>query len=230
MSCTAINSLTGEVLVIPPSQNAKDIWPAEVLSAMVSPISGQPVISVRPTLSEFDGQSPLRRSHWRLLRGTNPWPDTIVFDCEYGTQSPSGLRQEGGESIEHHLGKLLVQAQLQQELAGKEGFTVALEYKIPIARTKQYRIADVCVLDNGVPVEVHEIQFSLIPPQEIAERTADYEAHGLVTPKWYLGPKLSGSQGIIQALSEFTEDYVFIEVERKSSFSKAADAVLSAFS
>lgn len=212
MSCTAINSKTGHVWEIAPGENLRLTHTPDAWADYISPISGMPVTPVAPQIYQ-QGGSVISRAHWRVVYPPGAraeWPDDVIWDDEIG-RVKDGIRKEGGESLPHKQGKWYIRDMLLELHKDVPDVTVQLETKLMITRLKQYRVADVCLFKAGNPVQVYEVQFSPISPEEIIERSDDYESFGLEAPVWAIGPDLQGKSSIIDAISLYSSNCIFID-------------------
>ncbi len=130
------------------------------------------------------------------------------------------------EREEHKQGKDAVDDYLFSVSPDDGNMATRQEYIITLGDGRR-RIVDVALFRNGEFVEGHEVQLAHITPQEIDERTKDYESVGAVAA-WYLGLEaninsnqkhLRKLQGVCLAL-----DFVYTTEEETNIFDVQADS------
>lgn len=180
MTLTAIHKVTGTRIIAEHDGDIRkdyDEW-----DQLVCPVSGLPVF---PRRGHLRGEKSRVRQHFvvKAPAAEGTWPEEVVFDPEFGTESRDGIRRVGGESWEHMESKALAAELLRKEVGPTA--EIIFEKRIQI-RPDKYRIADVAVVYPSGMLEAHEIQLAAITKSEIQERTDDYAEAGCAA-QWWLG-------------------------------------------
>jgi Competence protein CoiA-like family len=109
--------------------------------------------------------------------------DRYIFDPEIMERSNHGYAM-GGESWEHLLGKMLARDNAPTLLSISSTAKGAYEHRFTLPDGR-WRIADVAFLYPGGFCTVIEIQLASITPEELEERTHDYESIGVECHWWF---------------------------------------------
>lgn len=97
------------------------------------------------------------------------------------------------ESVQHSVGKELLYREVWRHINKADSkfanCSAEIEYPVSIEGREKGRIADVMILDGGnKPIFAIEIQLSPITPEELEQRTLDYESQE-IDVIWYFGDK-----------------------------------------
>lgn len=112
--------------------------------------------------------------------------DRYIFDPEIMKRRGEGSVM-GGESWEHLLGKMLARDNAPTLLKINSSAQAVYEHRFTLPDGR-WRIADVAFLYPGGFCTVIEIQLANITPEELEERSYDYESIG-VECHWWLGKR-----------------------------------------
>jgi len=122
----------------------------------------------------------------------------------YPTSCPYYAHERMGDS-KHEAGKMAVMAYLRR-FADYAGCTMLDEVAV------HSRIADVMVTYPDGTREVHEVQLSAIQPDELLERTRDYNRAGIETVVWWLGGPMEAKSDVGLLRSYFAGTHTLIEI------------------